>query len=323
MWQVVLPKGQLCTVGWNGPHIHSYDCSCVILPTLFVNAANPISKNEQFAIVGDLCPECKQGDLDLATNGDGRWTISWTPVQCNVANNSFIYSFQGSNPYYLKLQIANTRSAQKVHKTILCTHWLRGSFLFFAMLGCEILSICSSNMTIRDQLTFDETIHIYAPLQNTAFMHRSNVNMTDKSLASVIGSDFSWKVRCWLQIEITCQNNQCLLGRAAPRIKGLSFEKPSLYRHWHVHLCRVPVQSVSIQYNGKFVEMNRASDNYFVAFAAGGSAFQLPTQLAISSVLGDVVYDTLATSTPSVSLTINTSKHSSKTQDWSVTCKTP
>ena len=48
--------------------------------------------------------------------------------------------------------------------------------------------------------------------------------------------------------------------------------------------------------------MNRASDNYFVAFADGGAAFQLPTQVAITSILGDVVYDTLATSTPSVRL---------------------
>lgn len=83
-------------------------CALKIAETL-CSAANPIPKNEQFAIVGDLCPECKTGDLDLATTGDGRWTISWTPVQCNVGNNSFIYSFQGSNPYYLKLQVANTR----------------------------------------------------------------------------------------------------------------------------------------------------------------------------------------------------------------------
>ena len=73
--------------------------------------ANPVPQQTQYAIVGDLCPECQSGDLDQATSGDGRWTISWYPVQCNVGSSNFIYSFQGSNPYYLKLQVANTRHA--------------------------------------------------------------------------------------------------------------------------------------------------------------------------------------------------------------------
>lgn len=72
-------------------------------------AANPVPQQTQYAIVGDLCPECQSGDLDQAATGDGRWKISWYPVQCNVADSNFIYSFQGSNPYYLKLQVANTR----------------------------------------------------------------------------------------------------------------------------------------------------------------------------------------------------------------------
>lgn len=63
---------------------------------------------------------------------------------------------------------------------------------------------------------------------------------------------------------------------------------------------RVPPLSVSIMYNGAYVQMNRVSDNYFTAFASGGGAFQLPTSLQITSILGDTVYDTLSTSTPSV-----------------------
>ena len=55
-------------------------------------------------------------------------------------------------------------------------------------------------------------------------------------------------------------------------------------------------------YNGAYVEMDRVSDNYFNAFAAGGLAFNLPTSLQITSVLGDTVFDTLAVSTPSVSI---------------------
>ena len=73
------------------------------------HAANPVSQFTQYAIVGDLCPECGTGALDQATYGDGRWTISWQPVQCNVGDSKFVYSFQGSNPYYLKMQVANTR----------------------------------------------------------------------------------------------------------------------------------------------------------------------------------------------------------------------
>jgi hypothetical protein len=68
------------------------------------------------------------------------------------------------------------------------------------------------------------------------------------------------------------------------------------------HLCRVPTQSVSIMYNGAYVQMDRVSDNYFTVNANGGAAFQLPTSLQITSILGDTVYDTLSTSTPSVSL---------------------
>jgi hypothetical protein len=49
------------------------------------------------------------GSLDLATSGDGRWKISWTPIQCDVGNTGFFYSFQGSNSYYVKLSVTNTR----------------------------------------------------------------------------------------------------------------------------------------------------------------------------------------------------------------------
>ena len=54
-------------------------------------------------------------------------------------------------------------------------------------------------------------------------------------------------------------------------------------------------------YNGAYVEMNRVSDNYFTVFANGGLAFNLPTTLQITSVLGDTVFDTLSTNTPAVS----------------------
>lgn len=69
----------------------------------------PIPTSPQFAIVNNVCPECAAGDCDLAQNGDGRWKGVFTPVQCAVGNTFFQYSFAGSNPYYIKLQITNTR----------------------------------------------------------------------------------------------------------------------------------------------------------------------------------------------------------------------
>ena len=55
-----------------------------------------------------------------------------------------------------------------------------------------------------------------------------------------------------------------------------------------------------ISYNGGYAQMNRVSDNYFMLQADYGIAFSLPTTLLITSILGDQVQDTLATSTPSV-----------------------
>ena len=71
--------------------------------------ANPISLNVQYVLVSNLCPECLAGSLDQELNGDGRWRIEWYPVQCAVGNTPFVYSFQGSNSYYIKLQISNHR----------------------------------------------------------------------------------------------------------------------------------------------------------------------------------------------------------------------
>ena len=71
--------------------------------------ANPIALTTQYAIATDECPECLSGSLDLAQDGDGRWGISWNLVQCNVGASAFQYSFQGSNEFYVKLAITNTR----------------------------------------------------------------------------------------------------------------------------------------------------------------------------------------------------------------------
>ena len=68
-----------------------------------------MSTSVQYAIATDECPECLSGALDIAQDGDGRWTIDWYPVQCDVADSYFEYSFQGSNAEYVKMAVTNTR----------------------------------------------------------------------------------------------------------------------------------------------------------------------------------------------------------------------
>ena len=61
------------------------------------------------------------GSVDFAENKDGRWDISIQAVQCPVGDNKLQYAFQGSNPWYLKLQVSNYRSVfsfSKEYQTI-------------------------------------------------------------------------------------------------------------------------------------------------------------------------------------------------------------
>jgi len=69
------------------------------------SGASPISKTPFTVFVHDQCPGCATGDIDLSESGDGRWKISWTAVPCPVGSDKFSYKFQGSNPWYIKLQI--------------------------------------------------------------------------------------------------------------------------------------------------------------------------------------------------------------------------
>lgn len=73
------------------------------------SGANPVGRAIRYVLVSNQCPECKGGDLDIEKPGDGRWRAGWTPVQCAVGAAPFVYSFQGSHQWFLKLQVANTR----------------------------------------------------------------------------------------------------------------------------------------------------------------------------------------------------------------------
>ncbi len=68
-------------------------------------------------MIVDLCPECPSGDLDLNTDAfqaitgatDGRYPISWRVVSPPLTG-AIGYRFQGSNPYYIKVQVINHRN---------------------------------------------------------------------------------------------------------------------------------------------------------------------------------------------------------------------
>ena len=63
-------------------------------------------------LIVDRCPECVAGDLDLeiaalqaiAGTGDGRHPISWRLISPPIGR-TIGYRFQGSNPFYVKVQI--------------------------------------------------------------------------------------------------------------------------------------------------------------------------------------------------------------------------
>ncbi|HND12053.1 MAG TPA: expansin EXLX1 family cellulose-binding protein [Pseudomonadota bacterium] len=65
----------------------------------------------------DLCPECKSGDLDLseqaftmiADKSAGRVKISWTPVACAVSGPLGIHFKEGSNAWWMAVQVRNSR----------------------------------------------------------------------------------------------------------------------------------------------------------------------------------------------------------------------
>lgn len=73
--------------------------------------ATPI-RGPTLAYVADRCYECKHGDLDLSSVGDGRWDISWELIPC-PGENRISFQFEGSNNHYWKLQPRGMRSPAK------------------------------------------------------------------------------------------------------------------------------------------------------------------------------------------------------------------
>lgn len=85
-------------------------------------------------------------------------------------------------------------------------------------------------------------------------------------------------------------------------LHGVSSSKP-MPGHHRVALCprRVPVQAMQWFFSGTWYDMSRTGDNYFVIQAINSQPLILPAQVKITSIFGDEVIDTVATSSFSVS----------------------
>lgn len=66
--------------------------------------------------------------------------------------------------------------------------------------------------------------------------------------------------------------------------------------------CRVPISDVQWFFSGTWYDMSRTGDNYFVIQAINSQPLILPAQIKVTSIFGDVIIDTVATSTPTVRL---------------------
>jgi hypothetical protein len=65
--------------------------------------------------VDNKCPECKNGDLDMGENGDGRWPLKWKTVKCPT-RHSLSMSTQGSNAFYAKVKAEGGPAGVKMMK---------------------------------------------------------------------------------------------------------------------------------------------------------------------------------------------------------------
>lgn len=65
------------------------------------------------AVVTDLCAEgCYDGGFDYFVLGDGRWQVTYKAVECPSVSGqagNIMFRFQGSNPWYLKVQVRNSK----------------------------------------------------------------------------------------------------------------------------------------------------------------------------------------------------------------------
>jgi expansin (peptidoglycan-binding protein) len=86
-----------------------------ILCGAYLSVTGPAGTTQ--VLIVDLCPGCASGDLDLDTAAfqaitgatDGRYPITWQLVSPPLSG-PIGYRFQGSNPYYVKVQVVDHRN---------------------------------------------------------------------------------------------------------------------------------------------------------------------------------------------------------------------
>jgi len=108
---VALTSEIYSTVAMNNPQYYSsLSCGmCIQMTGEGVGSGNDPIDGTFIVFVTDLCPECSSGDLDVARSGDGRWDIEWVAVNCPGSYGNIQYMGQGSNNFFLKIQVRNHR----------------------------------------------------------------------------------------------------------------------------------------------------------------------------------------------------------------------
>ncbi|XP_068731175.1 uncharacterized protein [Montipora capricornis] len=106
--------------GWigvaAGPEIFQRSLGCGMCLEIegsgYGSGNNPIVGKKKAVIVDYCASGCGENGLDLFVPGDGRWKISFVAINCPTisgTSDNIQMRFQGSNPWYIKLQARNTK----------------------------------------------------------------------------------------------------------------------------------------------------------------------------------------------------------------------
>jgi len=108
--------------------------------------------------VNDLCPSCPTiGSLDFGQTVGGVWPISWIAVPCPVTT-PISYFFQGSNAYYIKIQVRWTPlPVDSISVNGLTTTRTTDNFFVFSF-GSPVTTL-SVKTTLIDGQTYTENVN--------------------------------------------------------------------------------------------------------------------------------------------------------------------
>ncbi|KAM7428370.1 hypothetical protein ABFA07_020644 [Porites harrisoni] len=106
--------------GWirvaAGPAVYRRSLGCgmclEITGTGTGSGNNPIVGKRKAVIVDQCAAGCGNNGMDFFIPGDGRWKISYVAIDCPTIpgrKGNVQLRFQGSNPWYIKLQARNTK----------------------------------------------------------------------------------------------------------------------------------------------------------------------------------------------------------------------